>query len=268
MNQPVPTVLRNAADRKTLKIRKKDPLELREFVKEWRLRLRREGTEWDGPRAVAELQQKNLFEFLLCEKRSATEWQAQDLFGRIRSEMKAYRKEAEQKLLREYFDDIDKFLDGMRRKIQQKEENKTNLRELKSLLKDLGHDVERTQKAVRWLRKRKTNWHFGVWRHFWPKIPRTNLVSRTIDLDTRLQIELGKMFSDYLRLKNVKKVKWETIARLILLAYRVGGLAGMDGEVTRTILTSRVLNVRNIRDKLKYSGLWNAASFKRNRGEM
>jgi hypothetical protein len=53
----------------------------------------------------------------------------------------------------------------------------------------------------------------------------------------------------------VKKVKLETIARLILLAYRVGGLSGMDGQVTRTIDTSRLLNVRNVRDKLTYSGL-------------
>ena len=74
------------------------------------------------------------------------------------------------------------------------------------------------------------------------------------------------MFSDYLRPKNVKKVKkvkLETIARLILLAYRVGGLAGMDGEVTRTIPTSRVLKVRNIRDNLREAGVQNAASFKK-----
>lgn len=261
MDQTVPAELRNGSEKKEGAIRKKDPLELEEFLKEWRSRLREPGTGWEGPRAVAELRGKEMFAFLLCEKRSATEWQAEDLFSRILDEMKSYREEARGRLIKQQFGDVDAFLSGLTERIQKKVE-RNGLRELKSLLKDLRREVAGTRKKVGLLKERKTDWYRGVWHHRWPKILRKNLVSRKLDFDSRLQIELGKMFADYLRPKNVKL---ETIARLILLAYRVGELAGMDGQVTRTIHTGRVLNVRNIRDKLTYSGLQNAASYKRKR---
>jgi hypothetical protein len=260
MEQTIPTELRNASDKKRLEIRKKNRLELQEFLKVWRFQLRTKGTGWEEPLAVTELERKEMFAFLLCEKRSATEWQAEDLFSRILDEIRSYREEARGRLINEHFDAVDTFLSGLIEKIQKKVKN-TSLRELKSLFKDLKKEVEQTQKAVGWLRKRKADWHFGVWQHRWPKILRKNLVSRRIELDTRLQVELGRIFADYLR----PDITLETIARLILLAYSAGRLSGLDGEDTRTILTNRVLEVRNIRDNLREAGLQDAASFKKKR---
>jgi hypothetical protein len=130
------------------------------------------------------------------------------------------------------------------------------------LLKELRKKVERTRKAAGWLRKEKKNRHVGVWQQVWPKIPRRNLVSRRIELDTRLQVELGKMLADYLRPEGISL---ETIARLILLAYWAGGLSEMDGDVIRTTYTGRELKVRNIRENLRESRLHKARNFKKKR---
>jgi hypothetical protein len=257
MDHAIPKNLRKASQRKGAAIRKKDPLEFEEFLKEWRLRLRVKGERWGGPCAVAELQRKKMFNFLLCKKRSEIYWQAEDLLSRIVDEMKAYRKEASGRLVKEHYDDIDEFLKKDSIRIKRQEE-RTTIQELKSLLKYLRKKVERTRKTARRLKKGKKDWPFGVWRLLWPEIPRKNLVSRKIELDTRLQVELGKMFADYLRPEGVKL---ETIARLILLAYLVGGLSGMDGKVIRTIYTDRVLKVRNIRENLRDAGLHLANSF-------
>jgi hypothetical protein len=113
------------------------------------------------------------------------------------------------------------------------------------------------------LKEERRNWHVGVWQQLWPEIPRKNLVSRKIELDTRLQVELGKMLADYLRPEDRhERVSLETIARLILLAYRVGGLAYKDESGTRLNSTNRNLTVRNIRDNLGCAGIEKAENFR------
>jgi hypothetical protein len=261
MPTEISSALRNASNRRVAAIRKEDPLELEVFLKEWRLRLIRKGKVWKGPLAVAELRRKKVFEFLLCERKGKYDWRAEDLLSRILCELKAYREESNGRLAKEYFDDADEFFNGLIRKIQ-KEESKSNIRELKSLLEGLRKKVERTRKATHWLKERKRNWHYGVWQRSWRKVPRKNLVSRKIELDTRLQVELGKMFGDYL---GPEGVSLETIARLILLAYWVGGLATMNGKKNQAICTNRVLKVRNIRDNLRFARLHKAVSFRGNR---
>ena len=78
--------------------------------------------------------------------------------------------------------------------------------------------------ALKFLPDRK----FGFWvEMIWRDIPSRNVVARTIELDTRLQVELGKVLIFYLR---GKKVSLLTIARLILLAYWAGDLSGL-GEI-------------------------------------
>jgi hypothetical protein len=263
MEQADSTKLRNASEKRGAETRKKDPLELEEFLKEWRFQLRTKGTEWEEPLAVAQLQRKKMFEFLLSEEKSETKWQAEDLFGRILDEMKSYRQEAMGRLIKEHYDDLDEFLNGLIRKIQTKEEN-VRIAELKSLLKDLRKTVERTRKMAGWLRKNRRNRHFGVWQHRWPEMLRNNLVSGKFELDKRLQIELGKMLADYLRPEGISL---ETIARLILLAYWAGGLSEMIGDEIRTTYTGRELKVRNIRDNLRGIELHKAASFKKHRDE-
>jgi hypothetical protein len=260
MPTEISTALRNASNRGVAANRKKDPLEFEEFLKEWLLRLGRKGSQWQGKRAVAELKRKKVFYFLLCQRESKPGWRAEDLFDGILDEMKEYRKETGQ-LAREAYDKTDDFLSRLARSVQKKKEG-INVPGLKGLLSELMEEIEKKRKTVGWLKQRKKEWHYGVWQQLWSEIPRQNLVTRIIDLDTRLQVELGKMFSDYLRGAGVSL---ETIARVILLAYRVGGLAFKDGKVTRTYGTRRRLTVRNIRENLRYAGLHKAESFRHRR---
>jgi hypothetical protein len=259
------TELRNASEKTGLSIRKNDPLELEDFLAQWRIELKRQGAGWEGRRAVSELKRKEMYEFLLCEKKSDTEWQAEDLFTRIVDEMKAYRKEATGRLARECFEEIDDILRGVTGTIQKKE-GETDAPRLKALLSDLRKEVERTRKTVERLMQERRDRHFGIWQHLWPEIPRKYFVSKKIDLDSRLQVGLGRMFADYLRpSERHNRASMETIARLILLAYRVGGLSYEDEAGTRMHGTRRKLTVRNIRENLRFAGLHKAASFRGNR---
>jgi hypothetical protein len=93
--------LRNAPEKSGAGIRKNDPLELEEFLKVWRSALQRKGNAWQGPRAVGELRSKEMFEFLLCERKGKYDWQTEDLFSRMLDEMKSYREEAGSRLVKE-----------------------------------------------------------------------------------------------------------------------------------------------------------------------
>ena len=265
MNHLVPTAVRTASHKNGAANRKKkDPLEFEEFLARWRSGLRAQNVVWEGRRAVAELKRKKMYEFLLCETKSAT-WQAEDLLCRMVDEMKAYRTEAMSGLAKERFDYVDEFLSREIDRFQAKED-KTTLPSLKALLARLKREIERARKTVGTLKQQKRDWHFGAWRHFWPKkLLRKNLVSRKIELDTQLQVELGKMLADYLRPKERgERVSLETIARLILLAYLAGELAREEKEtgMIRTYTTDHILTVRNIRDNLRYANLPKARSFR------
>jgi hypothetical protein len=260
------TKLRNLPEKKGVVIRKKDPkdpleLEFEEFLKRWRDGLKRRSYIWQGPRAVAELQRKKMFAFLLCKKRSDTDWQADDLLRRIVSEMRAYRTDTTSRLMKEYFDDADEFLRGVINKMQ-KAEDGTKIGSLQFVLQDLKKKAGRARETVARLRKNKKNWQFGMWQHGWPEVPRRNLVSRKKELDTRLQAELGKMLADYLRPAGISL---ETIARLVLLAYWAGGLfEPKDGKSPKTD-AGGILTVRNIRENLRDAKLHKAKSFRRRR---
>jgi len=134
---------------------------------------------------------------------------------------------------------------------------------LASLLGDLSKYIERKRDTALWLKERKRNSHYGgIWQHMWPEVPRKSFVSRRIELDTRLQVELGKQLAFYLRPLGVSL---ETIARLVLLAYLVGELASEEKTEKariRTHFTGRILTVRNIRDNLRYAGLHKAEMFR------
>jgi hypothetical protein len=257
--------LRNASDKNGVAIRKKDPLEFEEFLARWRFGLKQQSVDWEGPRAVAELRDKKMLNFILREKKSYRtksgetewhdnwpEWQPHDLLRRVALEMRVYRHEAEARLVDRDFKEVDDFLRGILQRIK-KRENQARFKQFRSVFFGLRDRVERARGRVVGFR----NWKFAGL--LWPELPRTNRVVRAIDRDTRLQVELGKMFADYLRQNGVSL---ETIARLILLAYLVGGLAAKDNDDIRTIYTNRVITVRKIRDKLRYKGLHTAAHFK------
>ena len=251
--------LRNSSEKKGIPIRKNDPLDVYVFRREWQFRLRRRGLDWEGPRAVAELQRKGMYEFVSGDTKGKTDWHFEDLLSRMIAEMKAYRLEAAGKLLKEHFDEVEEWLERLVERIRV-QESKIDLPEVIGVVQDLRKEVERSLRTVRRLRREKEKWRAGVWPRLWPEVPRRKFVQQTIELDRRLQIELGKMLADYLRPQGVKL---ETIARLILLAYRTGELASVDGTDMRTHDTHRILRVRTIRDRLTYAGLNKARSFRK-----
>jgi hypothetical protein len=229
---------------------RKDPLERDRFLAKWRLLLRRQADSW-VVRAVAELKAKGIFEFLMCENRSNGEWQARDLFQRVLREMWLYREEAQHGLVKDCYSEIANFLKVEEVRIHKKA-CLVHVQEVSTLLQDLRKKVQRARKTLDALRERRQKWTHGQWQRLWETVPRKNLVPRNIELDTRLQVEIGKMFADYLVLEGVSV---ETIARLIILVYRAGELCAMyEGEV-RTIYTNRALDVRNIRDILRGRGI-------------
>jgi hypothetical protein len=226
---------------------RKDPLEFGTFLAGWQKLLRGKGGAWDGERAIRELKAKGVYEFLVFEKQSDNEWRSSDIFSRILDEMKAYRTEAEHRRIREYFDEVDEFLKKECEKVQ-KQENPIPLQDLKLLLQNLRKEVERTRKALAGLKKRREEWQFGQWKHLWPDSPRKNLVRKKIELDTRLQVEIGKVFGDYLFPNGISV---ETVARLILLSYFAAELAEVVDGMPTAKYTGKALKVRNIRDILR-----------------
>lgn len=268
MSQDRPTELRNASKKTGLATRKADPLTFEVFLNEWKRRLGQPRRDWEERRAVTELKRKKLYDtsmydFVRCTQKSATEWQSTDLIARIADEMKAYRREAEGKRLQELFDHAGHALKRLLSKVEN-EKVKSGIRELRSVFEKLETEIRGARHQVNWLKERRRDWHFGVWQQLWPEVPRKNLVSRRIELDTRLQIEMGKMFADYLRSPRNERdrVSTETIARLILLAYQVGGLAYEAESGIRVHGTERELTVRNIRDNLNENLVHKAASFR------
>ena len=254
--------LRNPSEKTGAASRKKekDPLEVDEFEKHWRLQLGMRGKKWAGPVAIAELKRKGMYEFLLGKQ---VEVNAQILIERVVEELKAYQKEAQGVLAKEHFDDIDNFLKRELERIQAKED-RMRVSSLKALLARLRAKVEAARRSLDAIKRQKRDWQFG-WQQFWPELPRKHLVERRIELDTRLQVELGKIFADYLRPEDRReRVTLETIARLVLLAYLVGGQAAEEKQtgLIRTHGTRRTLTVRNIRDNLRYSGLHKARNFR------
>jgi hypothetical protein len=257
MERPRAAALRSAPEKKGVGIRKGDPLDLENFVTRWRDELMNRGAAWDGARAVAELEKKGVYEFLSGESKSAPKWQANDLLRRVVEEMVYYRTEVTGRRAAEYFDDFDEFLRRVITKIQ-KQEAKASISSLKSLLKGLRAQAERTIKTAASLKLEEKNRNFGVWQHLWPRLPRNNLVSKKRELDSRLQIELGKKFADYLRQADVSL---ETIARLIYLAYWIGGFCSQVEDGTVKTPAGGILKVRNIRENLRAAGLHNRAAF-------
>ena len=217
--------LRNAPEKQTGAIRNEE-LEYDAFLAKWRNGLNGRGMEWEGRLAVAELKRKDAFEFLLCDGKRAHNRQTQHLFRKMFHEIKVYRKEAQGRPLKQLIDEVDKRFIAIEEKFQKEMDQESNP-DLKRVYESLRADIYGKRGrllAIRVLTPKK----FGFWvEMIWRDLPSRNMAARTIELDTRLQVELGKVLVFYLR---EKKVSLRTIARLVLLAYWAGGLSGL-GEI-------------------------------------
>jgi hypothetical protein len=203
-----------------------DKLEFDAFLVKWRNGLNDRGMEWEGRLAVAELKRNDAFEFLLGDGKWAHNRQTQHLFRKMFHEIKVYREEAQGRPTKQHIDEVENKLIAIAEKIQKEmdQESIPNLKRVYERVLVNIHGQRGRLHAIRILTPKK----FGFWvEMIWRDLPSRNMVARTIELDTRLQVELGKVLIFYLR---EKKVSLLTIARLILLAYWAGDLSGL-GEI-------------------------------------
>jgi hypothetical protein len=272
------------------------------FLAKWRAGLRGSGGEWDGILALAELKRRDVFRFLLGEGKWEHDRQTRHLFRKMFYEIEVYRKEAAPgRFAREYLGEGGALLLATAHKFHE-EENRVPVEDLKRILKSQRDSNIRAAAQVRLLEVEQ-ELKFGFWEEMiWRDLPKRNVVARKIELDTRLQVELAKVLSFYLR---EKKVSLLTIAHLILLAYWAGNLSEVSevpqevsqqgdekeegtevsevpqkiaqqeerekgGSATSTetvtlmtaIYTRRPLRARNIYDNLREAGLHKTAIFK------
>ncbi len=241
---------------------RKNSSEFDAFEKAWRDGLKARGTYWEGRRAVAELQRKEMFEFLMAEGGAQHRHATQHLIRRMFHEIRCYQKELGGRLLKKRFEGVDEFLERIGKNLRA-EERLAKDREIEEILQRLGADILKARGALLWSKSKRRELHFGFLQELlWPEVPRRELVSRRIEIDTRLQVGLGKVLLLYLR---QKRVSLETVARLILLAYFAGGLLEDAGVFYKSTLTGRNLSVRNIRENLRAAKLHKAPGFKTER---
>ncbi len=235
---------------------RKDPLYLETFVLNWKNTLRLPSPLWEGPVAVRELQEKRLLQFLRCDKR---DWRQNELLKRVVREARIYREEVS--ALRKGFSltvreakDVELFLADIERKTARRA-RKTHSLLLKALLKRVRTELEDHKREVPHLSRRSSLVSpLGIWEHLWPRIRRPGMARRAIDLDRTLQIQLGKIFSTFLR-KEEPKLSLITVARLVVLAYYVGELAKEYRGQLLILNSGRPLSVRTVYDKLRYARL-------------
>jgi hypothetical protein len=255
------TALRIAKTREGVGTRK-NLSEFDAFMKEWRDGLKGRGKAWGEIQAVAELKRRGMLEFLMAEGGSENGRATRHLFKRMFHEIQSYKKELAGSLLKDRFDRVDKSLRSIAERIQA-EERLANDRVIEEILQRLRANVHQARGALTWSKITREKLHFGFSPELlWSEVPKKGLVSRRMELDTRLQVELGKSLLFYLW---QKRVSLETVARLVVLAYWAGGLSEISGVFTKSRLTGRVLKVRNIRDNLRRAKLHEAEVFKLDR---
>lgn len=144
--------------------------------------------------------------------------------------------------------------------------NDARIKEIKREIKLVRGQVGKSRKALqRFLRIKREKLlgisRLGIWEELWPKQPFKYPGKRLIELDTTLQVQLGKILATFLRQSSVSLA---TLSRLIVLVYWVSDLArpwpGGEG-VLRIRSTERKLTVKNVHDNLIEAELEKAKAF-------
>lgn len=189
--------------------------------KKWRAALRSPSDLWDGYRAVEELKQAaypvagnerigSALNLVRCDDQ--TGWRPQEMLGRILKEVKDY-KEKKQAWQKE-FKDTELLLASIARRVKRRN-CRTSNPELKGLLDDTSHLVEKRRAAVAAYRQGNGRSPLGIWEGVSGFPSRVENIRRGTDLDTRLQIQAAKMLRNFLSLED--GVSLRTVARLVVL---------------------------------------------------
>lgn len=236
-----------------------DP-EFESFLKKWRAALRLQSEIWEGPRAEAELERADctispmsasegrvsMLSFVRCDP--ARGWRPREMLRRVLAEVEDYKS---QKLSwQKEFRATELFLAGIERKVIRRRGRVADDR-LKELLSGTANAIEGQRKALQNLTDPAERSPLGAVELLWAKNARAENIGQEISLDTRLQLQMAKMFRTALHLDD--GVSRRTIARLVLLAYLVTGLATeRKHDVFLWIVgLDRKITTRNVEDKLR-----------------
>jgi hypothetical protein len=236
-----------------------DP-EFESFLKKWRAALHSPRNIWEGPRAVAELERAgyteksksapdervSMLSFVRCDPQHR--WRPREMLKRVLAEVEDYKR---QKLSwQKEFRATELFLAGIGRKVILRRGRVADDR-LKELLARTANAIEEQRKALKNLTDPAELSPLGPMELLWEKNARAENIGKEIELDTRLQLQMAKMFRTPLH-PDVG-VSRRTIARLVLLAYLVSGLAAerKDDGFLWIVGSDRKITTRNVEDKLR-----------------
>jgi hypothetical protein len=187
-----------------------------------------------------------MFDFVFCKP--AHRWRPRKMLCHILDEVDDYKK---QKLTREeQYRKTELFLARIGRStaLQGK---RVGAETLKQLLKNTARLIEEQRRLVRSLRNPTQRSPLGVWEQLWGSHVRKSSINREIDLDTRLQLQIAKMFRTFLH--KDEGVSLRTIARLVVLVYKVAGLASIDSKNETLVIAGspRTITWRSVEEILR-----------------
>ena len=232
------------------------------FLRQWRAALRSPNESWDGWRAVAELRRAgytvranqspkeneriSMFDFVFCDP--AHRWRPRKMFSHILDEVEDYKNK--RLTWEEPYRKTELFLARTGRSTFLRSKQ-VGTEALKQLLMNTAKLIEEQRCLVKNLRSATRRSPLGVWERLWPNHVRSATVNRGIDLDTRLQLQIAKMFRTFLH--KDEGVSLRTIARLVVLAYHVAGLATTvsKDEPLRLVGSPRTITVRSVEEILR-----------------
>jgi hypothetical protein len=232
------------------------------FLERWRTALRSQSDSWEGRRAVTELRSAgyetgsallpeenrriSMFDFVLCKPSHG--WRPRKMLRHILDEVKDYEKQ--KRIWKEKYCETEFFLAKIERTTLR---HSKSVREepLKQLLEKLAGQIEEQRRLVNNLRNPAQRSPLGVWEQLWANHARKTNITREIDLDTRLQLQIAKMFRTFLH--KDEGVSLRTIARLVVLVYKVAGLANgnSEGEILNIANSPRTITTRSVEEILR-----------------
>ena len=223
------------------------------FLEQWRAALRSPNEWWDGWRAVAELrsagytlsskssprdrERVSMFDFVLCTP--GHRWRPRTMLGHILDEIEDYRQQKH--AWEEEYRKTEVFLARIERSVTV-QSKRVGDEPLKQLLKNTASLIEKQRRLVNNLRNPTQRSPLGVWERLWSNHARKASINREIDLDTRLQLQIAKMFRTFLH--KDEGVSLRTIARLVVLIYKVAGLASIDSRDLHLVLVGSQRTMR------------------------
>jgi hypothetical protein len=232
------------------------------FLAEWRKALNEPSVDWDGRRAYTELRRKKVWDFVRCENEWKDDWRSNDFVFRIHAELGRYREESElwnrkslvtRKALKKEDAYLAKLDAGLGARLK-----KTTISVLRNQLLRVSESVREARLRLKHFATLREKTKFvtsplGGWELLFPEHKSKAFVERGLDLDSRLQLQLGKLMTLYL---GQSRVTLKTICRLIILAYLVSDLAILDDKTDncRTVSTDRQLDLENIHQFLVDAG--------------